>query len=73
VRIETASPVKLLGNVARDMAESLVDVGQGNLHLNRSVEGVSQAAARLEQAPQDVDGQPRPNPCDVGADQRLAR
>jgi hypothetical protein len=71
MRIETGSKVRFQGNVTRELTASFVSPQEGNLHLKGAVSGVVDAAGRLPQAPDDIDRQPRGDPCDVGADELL--
>lgn len=67
LRVETASKVSYRGNVTCDLAASFVDAAAGNLRLNGKVSGVTGAAQRLPDAPEDIDRRPRHNPTSAGA------
>lgn len=69
MRVETESRIRTEGNVTRELTDRFVDADRGNLHLKGPVPGVSGAARRIPQAPEDFDGQARRDPCDVGADE----
>jgi hypothetical protein len=72
MRIETSSPVEILGNVTRDLTAELVDPEAGNLHLRRPVAGVVDAAEPAPDVVSDVDRQRRDDRPDVGADEWVA-
>ena len=69
VRVETKSPVRLEGNVARDVTRWLVDPAAGNLHLRPGAAEVLGTVERLPEVPEDIDRQKRPERTAVGADQ----
>jgi len=69
MRVETTSKVRFRGNVSRELTALLRDPGKGDLHLKEAVAGVVDAAGRLEEVARDIDGQPRKDPADVGADE----
>ncbi len=72
MRIETTSPMQILGNVTRDLTAEFVEAQAGNLHLGRRVPGVVDAAEPVSEVVRDVDGQRRGHRPDVGADEWVA-
>lgn len=69
MRIETTSPMQIVGNVVRDLTAALVDPQAGNLHLREKLLDVVDAGQALPAATHDFDGQPRDARPDIGADE----
>jgi hypothetical protein len=69
LRKETQSGVKFDGNVVKVLTEQFCDVAKGDLHLKADVAGVTDAVVRRADAADDIDGQPRREKTDAGADQ----
>ncbi|MDA1192221.1 MAG: right-handed parallel beta-helix repeat-containing protein [Candidatus Poribacteria bacterium] len=65
MRVETDSAMTIHDNTTRVVTERFVSAAEGNLQLNSSVGKVR----RLPEASEDIDGEPRADPTDVGADQ----
>jgi len=72
MRIETDSSVRFQDNVTRELTTSFVSPQEGNLHLKEAVPGVVDLGKFIPQAAEDIDRQPRRDPCDVGADEQAA-
>lgn len=73
MRIETTSPMQILGNVTRDLTGELVDAQAGDLHLRRRVPEVVDAAEPVAEVVRDIDGHRRDDRPDVGADEWVAQ
>jgi hypothetical protein len=69
MQIETQSPIRLEGNVIRDLTAALVGPGEGNLRLRAEAAAALPTVSRLDDAPQDIDGHPRPPKTLPGAHQ----
>jgi len=70
MRIETESRFQSRGNVENDLSKFFANAAEGNLHLKEKVPGVTGAAPRLPEAPEDIDRRRRSDPTDVGAQQQ---
>jgi hypothetical protein len=71
MRIETNSEFQKFGNISRILTGSFQDVSQGNLHLNRKIPTIIDAAIPLPQVTSDFDRQPRDVKPDIGADELM--
>jgi hypothetical protein len=69
VRIETASPVRIEGNVTQDARDWFVQSDQGDLHLKPEARPEVPVVARLGDVRDDVDRHPRAERTSVGADE----
>jgi hypothetical protein len=72
MRVETESRVHFQDNVTRELTDWFVSPQDGNLHLKQAVPGVVDAGRVIAAAAEDIDRQPRRDPCDVGADELAA-
>jgi Right handed beta helix region len=67
--LESKSKVTFLNNVIGDFTHVFVDPGHGNLHLSSIAAGVVDRGLPLTEVVEDIDGQPRGNKPDIGADE----
>jgi parallel beta-helix repeat protein len=69
IRVETTAKVDFRANIEKDITAALADPAHGDLRLTeRAVEAIGRAA-RLTEAPDDIDRKPRGARTDVGAHQ----
>jgi hypothetical protein len=67
---ESDSPIQFLGNRIQDVSSVFVDPGRGDLHLAKAADGIVDEAVILSDGPvADIDGQPRGDKPDIGADE----
>jgi hypothetical protein len=66
---QVSGQMRIFGNVTRNATDVLVDALAGDLHLADAVPGVVDAATGLPEVRQDIDGEPRDDAPDVGADE----
>lgn len=70
MRNESDSEIRFIGNMIQDMSTVFVDPARGNLHLARATNEVVDAAVLLPgDSTRDIDGQPRGDKPDIGADE----
>ncbi|MFC1717989.1 GDSL-type esterase/lipase family protein [Candidatus Poribacteria bacterium] len=69
IRRESASHITYRQNLERDMTSFFVDPDGGNLHLKEPVADIVDQAIPLEEITEDIDGQPRSETPDIGADE----
>ncbi|MCC6443309.1 MAG: right-handed parallel beta-helix repeat-containing protein [Armatimonadetes bacterium] len=69
-RIEGEGEAALRGNVAGPLEGYFVDPLNGDLHLTAKAAGALKKAVPLPSAREDIDGEKRGKPADVGADER---
>ncbi len=66
---QVSGDFRLSGNVTRDLTSVFVDALTGNLHLKTGVADVMDAGERVPGVDHDIDGQPRDDAPDIGADE----
>lgn len=67
---ESDSPIQFRGNLLQDMSSVFIDPTHGNLHLVRPAGEIVDKAVALSDGPTtDIDGQPRGDKPDIGADE----
>jgi hypothetical protein len=71
MRIETTSTMSIRDNVTKVLTDRFVNARDGDLHLAGDGDGVVNASPRLADVSQDIDGQPRADRPDIGADEFL--
>ncbi len=59
MQVESKSPMRIEGNVIKDVTAWLVDPAAGNLHLRAGAARALGAVKRLAEVPEDIDRQPR--------------
>jgi len=69
VRMDAQEAVDLRGNLAGDHTARFVDPARGDLHLKPSAAVARNNNAPLPDVTDDIDGQKRTGPTDVGADE----
>ena len=69
MRNESDSRIELAGNLVKDMTDAFADPAHGNLHLTRPAAEAIGKAAILPGVTSDIDGQPRDENPDIGADE----
>ncbi len=71
MRRESASSITFKQNIEKKLTEAFVDPAQGNLHLKDSPIEIVGKAVPLPEVTEDIDGQPRSETPDIGADESL--
>ena len=69
MRNESDSRIEFVGNLVKDMTDALADPAHGNLHLTRAPAEAVDKAAIVPGVTSDIDGQPRDENPDIGADE----
>jgi hypothetical protein len=69
MQVESTSPMRVEGNVIKDVTAWLIDPAAGNLHLRPGAARALGAVKRLPEVPEDIDRQPRGPSTVVGAHQ----
>ena len=60
MQVESKSPMRIEGNLIKDVTAWLVDSATGNLHLRPGAAQALGAVKRLPEVPEDIDRLPRP-------------
>ncbi len=70
---ESNSEIQFLGNLIRDTSAAFADPVHGNLHLTQAApDVVGEAVVLPKPLPEDIDGQPRDDKADIGADELVS-
>ncbi len=69
MQVESKSPMRIEGNLIKDVTAWLVDSATGNLHLRPGAAQALGAVKRLPEVPEDIDRLPRPPSTLAGAHQ----
>jgi len=69
MRNESESAISFSNNLIKDMTDSFVNPGEGNLHLSGRPADVVDAAVTKAEVAGDIDRQPRGSRPDIGADE----
>jgi hypothetical protein len=71
IRNESASQVRFLNNLQKDLTATFADASSGNLHLKIEDFDAIDKALQLPEVADDIDGQPRGSKPDIGADEYI--
>ncbi len=70
IRVEQVKgDIDLRTNIVKDMSSAFVDPARGNLHLTPNAREAIDRAEPLRAVTEDIDGQPRGDAPDIGADE----
>jgi hypothetical protein len=72
IRIETESPIRLVGNFSGEVSQYFRDIGRGDLHLMGPIKERACQVPRLPEAMEDFDRHQRSPVTHVGADEPVA-
>jgi hypothetical protein len=66
---QVSGDLRISGNVTRDLTSAFVDALTGNLHLKTGAADIAAAGQKLPGVDCDIDGEPRDDAPDIGADE----